>query len=240
MSHFVGAVVIPAGTKIDLAVTERLNWYPAVKANRELDEVLSLILAPFNENLAVEPYIDADDPQESLARAREYYGANDPSYLEGKTDLEILNVDWSEGYVEENGKIVKYSTYNPQSKWDWYHVGGRWEERYRDRQGESITALRQQAQDNLLAVEVASETEKDWMGNPITELVLNGQSVDYLPYTVIVPNEDGTTSWLSQGDMGWFGISSGDDTEQGWANTILKATEHLTDGAVVVFVDFHI
>lgn len=38
-----------------------------------------------------------------------------------------------------DGKI--HETYNPDSKWDWWVIGGRWEETYRDRQGESVSKL---------------------------------------------------------------------------------------------------
>lgn len=245
MSHFVGAVVIPTGTSVDLKVTPVENWTPHVDANPELEALLEHMLAPFDENKETEPYeIDPttseyhDTAEEAISKAVAYAKDKLGEDISGLPKLEILNEHWSEGWIEkEDGSIVETSTYNPDSKWDWYQVGGRWEEAYRDQQGESVEALRALATKNLNAVEQLSGEAGLW--GPSKELVLADQKVDYLPYTVVVPRADGTVAWLSKGEMGWFGISSGDVTPQQWAQDILAATEGITDGKVV-YVDFHI
>lgn len=95
-------------------------------------------LAPYDENLTIEPQVDADwDYLSNLKNARSFY-AEHPEHLPKKpngdthtlftiNDLDLLR-DYNEGddIREENGKYVRYTTYNPKSKWDYYVLGGRY------------------------------------------------------------------------------------------------------------------
>ena len=99
-------------------------------------------LEPFDENLSVEPYIDETKAQivERIKKRKERY---DKDISEGETDSwfeeHYGNVDWNNddsilrAYMEAWKDDEKFdeegnhlSTYNPQSKWDWYSLGGRW------------------------------------------------------------------------------------------------------------------
>ena len=95
-------------------------------------------LEPYSENLDVTPYADgtAEDTRKNLEQGLEYYQTKaEPKEYLGKTvdtltleeKLEILD-GWSGGEYrqDENGDLIRYSTYNPDSKWDWWEVGGRW------------------------------------------------------------------------------------------------------------------
>lgn len=97
------------------------------KANN--NKCLGEILAPYDENLEVEPYIDMTyDIVAELGK--EHLSKND--------DIKIIDInqwrkkDFYNYYrneflsgcdTDENGNIL--STYNPESKYDWYQVGGR-------------------------------------------------------------------------------------------------------------------
>jgi hypothetical protein len=95
-------------------------------------------LEPYSENLDVEAYEDgtAQDTLDSLEQGLKYY-QNDatPKKFLGKTvetltleeKLELLE-GWSGGEYrqDENGDLIRYTTYNPDSRWDWYEIGGRW------------------------------------------------------------------------------------------------------------------
>lgn len=78
------------------------------------------LLDPYSENLEVEPYM-AMTKEEALAEIALY----EEKYPEYKTmtDEEKME-DWF-GYriFDEDGNPM--STYNPNSKWDWYSIGGR-------------------------------------------------------------------------------------------------------------------
>lgn len=87
-------------------------------------------LAPYDENREVEPYKDYEDldperwPVSFLAKEYPDADLTDPH-----TVARLYNGHWDDGSgkyeVDEKG-LFEWSTYNPQSKWDWYTVGGRW------------------------------------------------------------------------------------------------------------------
>lgn len=93
------------------------------------------LLAPYDENTDVEPY-RKDIPQEDIDRMVEYYtkGAKEEDRIEGldASDLTTLQPYWhgwssSELLIDEDGKPYRMCTYNPESQWDWYQMGGRYQ-----------------------------------------------------------------------------------------------------------------
>ena len=125
MSHFVGIVFGP---------------------KEEVDYKLS----PYDENLEVEPYIERS-PKELLEWAKDYeknmrdtinkYSESvEDNYKQerAKELMDSLHNQWHNFESKEDYKslIEKHfnlddkgnaiSTYNPNSKWDWYRIGGRW------------------------------------------------------------------------------------------------------------------
>jgi len=99
-------------------------------------EDIESILEPYDENLEVEPYID-QTKEELHKEFIRYQGKlrveNKPvSLLDSFEDLTLsldgVNAKWLDGW---NGKKLdkhgnSLTTYNHDSKWDWYEVGGRW------------------------------------------------------------------------------------------------------------------
>ena len=109
---------------------------------------LENLLAPFDENIETEPYIyrtreqivnDAKEikegwierlTQKDISKEDLIAYLTEPRYksvrelLNAETDEDFYNHEVSESMVGENGN--EYSTYNPNSKWDWWEVGGRW------------------------------------------------------------------------------------------------------------------
>ena len=81
------------------------------------------LLAPYDENLKVEPYLKYkhDDAIEMIKK--EYIPFNND--IKEYSDNELLNwfVKQYSSYFLKDGDI--YTTYNPNSKWDWYQIGGR-------------------------------------------------------------------------------------------------------------------
>lgn len=92
-------------------------------------------LAPYWEELEVEPYVRGDIEASDLGWA--FYGTEDKQPSKEVLEYELANpteegaeklTEYYGGEVKvEDGKYVSYSTYNPKSKWDWYEVGGRWD-----------------------------------------------------------------------------------------------------------------
>lgn len=84
-------------------------------------------LAPFDENTEVEPYKSRIDPKSW------WFISSDESV--DTTDLVALAEAYNTKYAGEDEEdkvfldeegLYSMSTYNPDSKWDWYSIGGRW------------------------------------------------------------------------------------------------------------------
>lgn len=96
-----------------------MSHYTVMVIGPETDQELEEALAPFDENIEVEPYRD--------------YNVWIPDDLKTKEPKEIakeLKERWGgdEDYRYDPDKDAVYimSTYNPESKWDWWTLGGRW------------------------------------------------------------------------------------------------------------------
>ena len=107
MSHF--TVLVPAKDETELL--DRLTPYYEYGCSDEMDE-------------RVKPYLEfkIDWPAKDMA---EVAGAiRDDDTPPGLTDAQV--VVWAEGgEVDEAGNVGRWT--NPNAKWDWYTVGGRWD-----------------------------------------------------------------------------------------------------------------
>ena len=97
------------------------------------------LLAPFDENMNVEPYIartkseliqESKNQKASIEkRIKEIkdYEVQDweKPFLDAKTDEEFYDAitEDYEQYDEEGNLLYAY---NPEGRWDWYEIGGRW------------------------------------------------------------------------------------------------------------------
>ena len=135
---------------------------------------LESLLAPYDENERVEPYVAKTKAQLIAEEAREiekhrrshaaalklsrdeYFAVAEKEDLYGNynamkgrlpygygsidlTDEEALFKRVKKVYgreINEDGDLI--STYNPDSKWDWYEVGGRWEGELRLKNGAPV------------------------------------------------------------------------------------------------------
>lgn len=82
-------------------------------------------LAPYNEEIQVEPYKSHEKDAEWLYGVWEKeHGGHQRPQLEELAAW--LSEHWGEPYECDEDGIFTWSTYSPNSKWDWYSVGGRW------------------------------------------------------------------------------------------------------------------
>lgn len=86
----------------------------------ETEEEIEALVAPYDEDLKVEPYFEHVDVERMVEYAKE-------KGVEFTNPIDLVEW-WNEtpGVTNEAGEIGYMSTYNPNSKWDWYVVGGRW------------------------------------------------------------------------------------------------------------------
>lgn len=97
----------------------------AVLILHEEEQNIEDLLAPYNENLEVEPYFKHTYDEALKLVKEEYVPFN--NFLKEYSDKELIDwfVDsWSAFVLKEDGL---YSTHNPNSKWDWYSIGGRFD-----------------------------------------------------------------------------------------------------------------
>lgn len=143
MSHYTVAVI----TKTNPADTTELEQ----------------LLAPFDENLKVEPYISRTreqiieegkkrkecwkqkiEEETSIDKLKEFLLA--PSYqwarkyLSAETDEDFHFAEACAEELDVDGN--EWSTYSKNSKWDWWDIGGRWRKSLRDYNGNYHDTLR--------------------------------------------------------------------------------------------------
>ena len=83
------------------------------------DQKIEDLLDPYDENKEVEPYIEF-----SKDEAIEY---GKKHFRPGLTDDEIYKIMLDGRTADEDGNL--YTTYNDAARWDWWEVGGRWNNR---------------------------------------------------------------------------------------------------------------
>ena len=120
--------------------------------------------------------------------------------------------DW--GYeIDEDENLL--STYNPESRWDWYSIGGRWDGflHYKD-------------------VEPGLEETN--------EAYIHELDMDYLleniPFCFVT--EDG--EWREKGEMGWWCSVSNEKPEETWKQQFRDYVKSLDPNCLVTVIDFHI
>lgn len=122
-----------------------------------------------------------------------------------------------------NGSGIDMSTYNPQSKWDWYRVGGRFDGRITGNEQQSENGFNFDAKHETLANNSV----------PVSELL---QSVEpFIPYALVTPDGE----WIERGQMGWWGMSSGDKDRAVWNAQVIGIYEKFSEFDAVL-LDCHI
>jgi len=124
---------------------------------------------------------------------------------------------------ECSGTGTRRSTYNPDSKWDWWRVGGRWDGAIR-----ALPAL----EDEDRGFNFGGKFESTERNVTTTDAVLEkGIS----PFAILTP--DG--AWHESGEMGWWGIVTDRKDEATWDETV-KAILRAYPGHLAVGCDLHI
>jgi hypothetical protein len=216
MTHFtVGIIVPPYEHQVKSYIAEQME--------------------PYCEHTEVEPYVSysleeaAGDLQRDIERLEQILRHQDPDYnldkcrnLLAKLRRATPDEKYSE-YVrfhedfDDQGRPI--SAYNPDSKWDWYRVGGRWDGWITDNEQSSQGGFNFGAQHETLENNTAT-----------TEQAL---ARDKIPHALMTP--DG--NWHERGRMGWWAnLLTENDNWDSDAKAILARYP----GHRVVIVDAHI
>lgn len=179
------------------------------------------LLEPYDEGLRVEPYIELTKEQ-AIQKAKEdvewiLEHPNNPSIDVArsiKTDEQFYKFAQRFGVekIDEDGNFL--TTYNPNSKWDWWVVGGRW--------SGYLPTTRGQESDNCAVGEV--DWGKFFEDNP------SG------PFCFVT--EDG--EWHESARMGWWGMTSDDKEEKAWREEFESCLKSIDPDTEITAIDFHI
>lgn len=208
------------------------------------------VLAPYNEGLKAEPrkeYLDDDE----IKSMKEHYKK------ETIEELVPLMGSWDgvDGGIED-GKLYRISTYNVDSHWDWYQIGGRW--------SGSLTGYKPEDDPkNKETCHLCNGTGQRKDSNPDQMKACNGcngcdgtgirqkwptqwakyegdiqpvqQINGFTPFAIVTPEGE----WIQSGKMGWWGVASDEKDADAWekeAAAIFKKYKEST----AVLVDCHI
>ena len=175
MTHFTVAIILPHEV-------------------RDIDGFISQQMEPFNENAEVPAYVAysleqaAEDLKQQIHRFELILSREEPHFNLDKCreQLEQLRQTTPEQHFQDrlrfherfNDQGEPLSNYNPDSKWDWYVVGGRWDGWINDRETSA-----EQFADNIATTEQAIERDK-------------------IPHAIITPDGE----WHENGQMSWWGM----------------------------------
>ena len=197
-------------------------------------------LDAYDEGLEVEEYV-VYTKDEAIDVVKQHHAKTYESAIEclRKSDITESNKKYYESIVDK-GLFISYedawkkvldwgyklddeenllSTYNPDAKWDWYSIGGRWS--------------------GFLCTK-----EKDDEGNPIrvNQALFKDIDWDYMFENDIIPfnyvTEDG--AWCEKGEMGWWGMTANEMEKDAWADNFKNYLELVGDDCLVTVIDFHI
>lgn len=161
-------------------------------------------LEQYDESLEVEEYVSYTE-EEAIKYVKEYYP-------EIQTDEEALSKAKEFWDMDENNQVL--STYNPDSRWDWYSVGGRW--------GQYLP-LKEEGE----FTNEATVGEIDWDKYFNTRVS---------PFCFVT--EDG--EWIEKGEMGWWCAVGNEMDTESWNKVFKDYVQKLDPETLVVAIDFHI
>lgn len=249
---------------------------------------LEMQLAPFHEFECTgydDEYVqEIDETEEVLGRFAQYQS-------EGSRDPLQKTLDWfgyecpveDDNYIErkgshkyrwavvQNGKIVKATRRtNPNKKWDWWQVGGRWSGFLRLKDGSQANSAKKSEIDWEAMRNLAGE-EAGELWDEIRELAPDGwESWDSVRGRFGEGNIEEARKfyhsqtgreiyverarkravtpfamlkegeWIERGKMGWWATVSNEMTENDWYDKVWETIQSVADETVITVVDCHI
>lgn len=165
-----------------------------------------------------------------------------PEFLNGFKELyEEKGEDWNANtwrVSPTSGKWEEYSTYNPDSVYDWYELGGRWDSSIKTKDNEFVNECFLEEIDwtDFSPDDYEDEEKEDWDGTkykPLKDGVKWHFTKNSVPYCLFINGEH-----TSRGKMGWWGMSS--DEKENWNEEFFEIISRLPEKSEVYLIDFHI
>ena len=221
------------------------------------DQDIEAMLAPYDEGIQEEKYIDFTR-QQAIDYVRQHH-----SNMADKSDEECwkyLAEDAGEGMVDQDGNI--YSTYNRKSKWDWWEAGGRWAGMLRLKTGSTADSARigdidfsrdeAEYRRALRFWDVVVDHQPKLPGEEFYSIynenyyrqfygdreTYANTMASFSTHAVVTPDGE----WHEKGAMGWWGVSSEtpEDARAWEADYMKRFIEGQDDELMLTVVDCHI
>ena len=109
MTHFVVLIVIPRNIFL--------------QGDAAIYNYIDNIMKPYHEDVEVDPYIIIT--KDDLKKEFDTFTENGKNEENGYLSVEEYCKEWHEYDMDEHGNAL--STYNKDSLFDWYEIGGRWD-----------------------------------------------------------------------------------------------------------------
>lgn len=199
-------------------------------------------LAPFDEN---DRSKFTPKSAEEMKKLRAEYDADKQGYETFETFLD----EWAG--LEKRGKKWG-STYNPNSKWDWYVEGGRWPNMLVTKDGKACNSalvgdldferMRAEKRARAAAAWERAQREPERTRSLIYGIEPETTREQYLdragPFSTfaVVMNKQ----WFERGRMGWWAMVSDEKDDSAWQAEFDKLLASLPSDARVTVVDCHI
>lgn len=129
------------------------------------------------------------------------------------------------GYEKIDGVYGRYT--NPNAQWDWYELGGRWTGYFKVKES---TGSYKVGRPGLM-------TDKALKGfaDQLLKRDIDFDHKDYTPYALVVNGK-----WLEKGEMGWWGISSNEKSDEEWSVLVKAKINEAADDSLFSLYDCHI
>lgn len=131
---------------------------------------------------------------------------------------------WRINYM--TGNWEEYSTYNPNSKWDWYDENGRWGKGIKTKDDEYVNEclLGEIDWTDFKPEDYEEEEDVRWHFTKSN-----------LPFCIVVDGE-----WIEKGEMGWWAMTSNEMSNEDWNEKMFEIINNLPENSEVHNIDFHI
>lgn len=180
------------------------------------DEELEDLLAPFYEQIEDDsPYGEFADMTDEITKEwNELIADKSPNELEVRNNVGVLEYKTFEEYAEkyhgykkdEDGRYG-YIT-NPNAKWDWWQIGGRWQDKLLHKDGTRCNTCQLKDIDwegmKRMHVEDAKKHNASLPEGAPDFFKESEEPEEFRTYAILTPDGE----WIEPGEMGWFGSSS--------------------------------
>lgn len=234
MSHYTVAVIVPKEVEVN-----------------SIEKYINNVMEPFSEYLEVDAYIGC-----TVEEMKERYTSYcDRMKKQGKQDEIESFEEYSKDYCgcgnDEEGNAL--STYNPNSKWDWYKIGGRWNGIIETKDFKRVNYARIK---DIVFTKELNDLELQKAKKEYKKLIKEGdiyipeyyqkryptlesylKTYDFSTYALL----DTNGKWHEPGKMGHFGLStSSPEEKKDFDESYMDLINSQDENSWLVVVDCHI